>query len=158
MYLSLNGTLTSGKAPWPEFARLAARVGYPGVDVSLDAAMKEGAAATRSLLANLHLKPAILGFPVEFRKDDATFESDLEKLDAAAQFAKAIDCPRMSTYITASSETPKRDLRAMYKKRFSASAGILAKHDVRLALEFLGPLHIRRRFPHEFIWKMNEML
>jgi sugar phosphate isomerase/epimerase len=158
MYLSLNGTLTAGRVPWPEFARLAARTGYPGVDVSFDAAMKEGAAATRALLDNLHLKPAIVGFPVEFRKDDATFQSDLEKLDAAAQFAKAIHCPRMATYIMSSSETPKRELRAMYKRRFSASAAILAKHDVRLALEFLGPLHIRKKFPHEFIWKMNEML
>jgi sugar phosphate isomerase/epimerase len=158
MYISLNGTLTAGRAPWPEFARLAARVGYPGVDVSLDAAMKEGAAATRALLDSLHLKPAILGFPVEFRKDDLAFQQSLEKLDAAAQFAKAIHCPRMSTYIMSSSDTPKRELRAMYKRRFSASAAILAKHDVRLALEFLGPLHIRQRFPHEFIWKMNEML
>jgi sugar phosphate isomerase/epimerase len=158
MYLSLNGTLTSGRAPWPEFARLAAKVGFPGVDVSLDAAMKAGAAASHTLLEQLHLRPAVLGFPVEYRKDDATFQHDLERLDDAGQFAKAIQCPRMVTWITSSSETPKRELRALYKKRFSAAAAILAKHDVRLGLEFLGPLHIRTRFPHEFIWRMNEML
>lgn len=158
MYLSLNGTLTNGRVPWPEFARLAAKVGFPGVDVSFDAALKQGAAATRTLLEQVHVRPAVLGFPVEYRKDDATFQHDLEKLDEAGQFAKAIRCPRMVTWITSSSETPKRELRALYKKRFSAAAVILAKHDVRLGLEFLGPLHIRRRYPYEFIWRMNEML
>jgi sugar phosphate isomerase/epimerase len=109
-------------------------------------------------LERLHIRPAIVGFPVEFRKDDASFERGLEQLDDAAQFARAIGCPRMVTYIPSSSEMPKRELRALYKKRFSASAVILAKHDVRLGLEFLGPLHIRQRFPYEFIWKMPEML
>src|SRR6478672_10325962 len=135
MYLSLNGTLTTGRTPWPEFARLAAKVGFPGVDVSLDAAMKEGAASTRALLDQLHIRPAVLGFPVEYRKDDATFQHDLEKLDDAGAFAKAIRCPRMVTWITSSSEKPKRELRALYKKRFSASAAILARHDVRLGME-----------------------
>jgi sugar phosphate isomerase/epimerase len=154
----MNSVLVSGRVQWPEFARLAAKVGYPGVDVALDPAMNQGAAGTRTLLEDLHIKPAVLGFPVEFRKDDATFERDLEKLDDAAQFAKAIGCPRMVTYIASSSQTPKREHRALLKKRFSASAAILAKHDVRLGLEFLGPLHIRQRFPYEFIWRMPEML
>ncbi|MBV9613751.1 MAG: sugar phosphate isomerase/epimerase, partial [Acidobacteriaceae bacterium] len=34
----------------------------------------------------------------------------------------------------------------------------LAEHNVRLGLEFLGPLHFRKQFPYEFIWRMNEML
>ena len=157
MYLSLNSTLT-GRVPWPEFARLAARVGFPGVDVMLDAAMKAGAPATSALLDELKLRPAILGFPVEFRKDDATFDKDLARLDDAARFAAGIRCPRMMTWITSSSETPKPELRALFKKRFTAAAAILDRHGVRLGLEFLGPLHIRTRFPHEFIWRMNEML
>src|ERR1041385_1380115 len=103
MYLSLNGTLTSGRVPWPEFARLAAKVGFSGVDVSFDAAFKQGAATTRALLDQAHVRPAVLGFPVEYRKDDATFQHDLEQLDDAGQFAKAIRCPRMVTWITSSS-------------------------------------------------------
>src|SRR5689334_16810087 len=103
MYIALNSVLISGRVAWPEFARLAARLGFPGVDVSYDSARKEGAAATRAMLEQLHIRPAVLGFPVEFRKDDATFERDLEQLDDAGQFAKAIGCPRMVTYIPSSS-------------------------------------------------------
>ena len=82
MYLSLNSTLVAGRVPWPEFARLAAKVGYPGVDVDLAAAMKAGLPATNNLLEDLKIKPAAVNLPVEFRKDDAAFRKDLEKLAA----------------------------------------------------------------------------
>jgi len=73
MYLSLNSTLVADRVPWPEFARLAVKVGFNGVDVSTSGAMKEGLEATRLLLAQTKLTPAVGGFPVEFRKDDATY-------------------------------------------------------------------------------------
>jgi sugar phosphate isomerase/epimerase len=158
MYLSLNSTLLSDRVPWPEFARLAARVGFPGTDVMLEAAMKAGVQATKQLLAELKIKPAVINFPVEFRKDDATFRASLSNLDEAGRFAAAIGCPRMITWIMPSSETPKDELRRIYKQRFTESARILARSDVRLGLEFLGPLHLRKMYSHEFIWRMNEML
>ena len=158
MYLSLNSVLVGGRVPWPEFPKLAAKVGFPGTDIMTTAAMKEGAEATRQLLADLHLLPAFVDFPVNFRKDDATYRASLEKLEPVAAFAEAIGCPRMMTYILSSSETPKEELRATYKERFTESAKILASHNVRFGLEFLGPLHIRKQFPHEFIWRMSEML
>ena len=158
MYLSLNSTLVSGRVPWPEFARLAARVGFKGVDVPLEAAMKQGYDSNRKLFQELKIRPAITDFPVEFRKDDATFRATLPKLEEAGPFAAAIGCPRMMTYIMPSSTIPKDDLRRIYQKRFTESANILARSHVRLALEFLGPLHLRRMYPHEFIWRMPEML
>ena len=158
MYLSLNSTLVAGRVPWPEFARLAARVGFPGVDVSTSGAIKEGLEATRALFKQLKLKPAVAGLPVEFRKDEATFRSDLAKLEEAAQLVAAIGCPRMNTYIMPSSDRPKAEQRKIYKERLGAAADILARSHVRLGLEFLGPLHLRKMFPYEFIWRMDEML
>jgi sugar phosphate isomerase/epimerase len=158
MYLSLNSTLVSGRVAWPQFAVLAAKVGFPGVDVALEPAMKEGAAATRDYLEHLKVKPAVINYPAEFRKGDAEFRASLPRLEESAVFAAAIGCPRMMTWIMPSSETPKDELRRIYKKRFTESAGILARSNVRLGLEFLGPLHLRQAAPHEFIWKMPEML
>lgn len=158
MFLSLNSVLVSNRVHWPEFAQLAARVGFPGTDVMLEPAMKAGTAATNDLLSRLKLRPAVIDFPVEFRKDDATFRESLSKLSAAAQFAAAIHCPRMITWIMSSSDTPKQELRRTYKQRFSESARILEQSNVRLGLEFLGPLHLRKQFRYEFIWHMNEML
>jgi sugar phosphate isomerase/epimerase len=158
MWLALNGVLLQGRVPWPEFARLAAHIGFPGTDIMLHPAMQAGASATNDLLAGLKFRPAVIDFPVEFRKDDATFQASLTQLDAAARFAAAIHCPRMITYIMPASDTPKDELRKIYKQRFTESARILERHNVRLGLEFLGPLEFRKAHKYEFIWRMNDML
>jgi sugar phosphate isomerase/epimerase len=158
VYLSLNSTVVAGRVPWPEFARLAAKVGFPGVDVDLSSAMKAGLPATNTLLAELKIRPAAVNLPVEFRKDDDAFRKDLDRLGDAASFSAAIGCPRMITWIMPSSKTPKAELRTLYLKRFSACADVLARSHVRLGLEFLGPLHLRKMEPYEFIWRMPEML
>jgi sugar phosphate isomerase/epimerase len=64
----------------------------------------------------------------------------------------------MMTWIMPSSKTPKDELRRIYKRRFIECANIMARSHCRLGLEFIGPLHLRREFPHEFIWRMNDML
>ncbi|MGE5567857.1 MAG: sugar phosphate isomerase/epimerase family protein [Rhodospirillales bacterium] len=157
MYVSMNSVTVPGVA-WPEFAHLARRTGYGGVDVDLGKAMEEGLDSTRALFMELKIKPAVLPFPVEFRKDEATFQAGLKKLGAAAQFAEAIGCPRMTTWVLSSSALPKPEQRKIHKERFQAAAEVLAKSNVRLGLEFLGPLHIRKSAPHEFIYRMDEML
>jgi sugar phosphate isomerase/epimerase len=158
MYISLNPTLTANRVPWPEFARLAAQTGYLGVDVNLANAMEAGLEATRALLAETRLKPAILGLPVEFKKDDAEFQRGMPKLGEAAQFAGAIGCPRMSTWLLPSSTTPKAEIRKIYVDRLGAICEVLAKSHVRLAIEYVSPVHLRKLHPNEFIYRMDEML
>lgn len=158
MFLSLNRILLQDRVPWPDFARLAAQTGFPGTDIMLGAAMQAGSKATNALLATLKIRPAVIDFPVEFRKDDETFKASLARLDAAARFAAAIHCPRMITYIMPSSDTPREELRQTYKQRFTESARILSRSNVRLGLEFLGPLELRKMYKYEFIWRMNDML
>src|SRR3954470_24384508 len=99
MFLSLNSVLLQGRVQWPDFARLAAQIGFPGSDIMLGPAMQAGVSATNNLLAGLKIKRAVIDFPVEFRKDNASFKDSLAQLDAAAKFAAAIHCPRMITYI-----------------------------------------------------------
>jgi sugar phosphate isomerase/epimerase len=159
MYLSLNRTLTSGgKLSWPDFARLAARAGYGGVDLNLGAAMKEGVDSTRALLAELKIKASNCDIPVNLRGNEAAFQASLKRTEEAAQFAAAIDCPRMIAVMPSGSDTPKAELRKLMKDRLTAAGEILQRSKVRLGLEFLGPLHIRSGQPHEFIWRMSEML
>lgn len=158
MYLSLQSTLVAGRVKWPEFARLAHYIGFSGTDVALEAAMAEGVDATKELLAGLNLKPAVVGLPVEFRKDEATFQQGLKKLDEAGRFSAAIGCPRMTTWFLPSSELPKAEQRKIYKERWSACAAILKKSNVRFGLEFVSPVHLRKRFPNEFIYRMDETL
>jgi sugar phosphate isomerase/epimerase len=120
--------------------------------------MSEGLDATKRLLTGLRLLPAVVGLPVEFRKDEQTYQDDLKRLGDAARFAATIGCPRMTTYFLPSSELPKAEQRLIYKARWQACAQILASHGVRLGLEFVSPVHLRKRFPNEFIYRMDETL
>jgi sugar phosphate isomerase/epimerase len=158
MFISLNSSLTR-QMPWPDFVELAARLGYGGVDVNLGAARKESAAATRERFSKLGIKPGVASLPVRYSGgDEAAYREDLKQLDEAAAFAAEIGCPRMMAVLPPSSQTPKPQLRAIIKERLQAIDAVLTRSNVRLGLEFLGPLHFRTRNPHEFIWRMDEAL
>ena len=158
MYASMNGALFNWKLGWPEFAHLAAKVGYPGTDVSLGSAMKEGLDATKALLTELNLKPAVVGLPMNATRDEKSYKEGLKGLDEAAQFAAAIGCPRMSVVMMPGGMAPKEETWKMMRDRFTAISEILARSNVRLGFEFLGPLQLRKMMPHPFIYRMDEML
>jgi sugar phosphate isomerase/epimerase len=160
MYVSLNNALlTGGKLGWPDFARLAAKIGYGGADFNLAAAMKEGLEPTRALLAELKIKPAVCGLPVPAtRGDAAAFQENMKGLDEAAKFAAAVGCPRMTIVVSPGSQVPKEEQRKMLKDRLTQISEVLAKSGVRLGMEFLGPLPLRAKAPHVFIYRMDEML
>jgi sugar phosphate isomerase/epimerase len=168
MFISLNSSLVGTKTgsdgrlvsavAWPEFARLAARVGFGGADVNLIAAMTEGADATRVLFSELKIRPGMCGLAGVFGRDEATFRSSLVQLPDIANFCAAIGCPRMMAVLPPSSETPKVELRNVFKDRLSAVSEVLLRSNIRLGLEFLGPTYMRTRQPHEFIWRMDETL
>jgi sugar phosphate isomerase/epimerase len=157
MFVSLNASMTR-HVEWPEFARLAARVGYGGVDVNLDAARAQGVEATRALFAELKIRPGVINLPFRLGSDEPAFEEGLKALEGVAGFAAAIGCPRMMAVMPPASATPKVELQKTFKDRLTAISAVLRPSDVRLGLEFLGPLHFRTRQPHEFIWRMNELL
>jgi sugar phosphate isomerase/epimerase len=82
----------------------------------------------------------------------------MTQLGEAARFASAIGCPRMSTWMLPSSPVPKAELRKIYLDRLRAVCETLRKHHVRLALEFVSPVHLRKLYPNEFIYRMDETL
>lgn len=158
MYPSLNRTLVSGKkVEWRDFAALAHHFGYPGVDVDLGPAMKEGTEQTKDFLASKALKPTVVGCPVNFREDESKFNDTLKGLPEAAKFAAGIGCARMTTWVMPSFDVPKSEMWKLLRGRFGAIAKVLADYDVRFGLEYIGPLHLRMRSPHLFACTLREM-
>lgn len=157
MYISLNSSLA--RAPWPDFARLAAKAGYGGVDINLGGAMKEGLDATRALLAELKLRPAYSGFPVNPARDEDTFKKGMDGLEEQVKFAAAIGCPRMvdTSWSAPPAGQTLQEFRKTLVGRFQTAGAVLAKYNVRCGFEFLGPLQFRSRLP-SFACLMNEML
>lgn len=158
MYVSLNGSLTRQMA-WPDFARLASTLGYGGVDVNFTAAKTDGVERTRALLKDLSIVPAVCNLPVPYASaDEAEFTKSLAQLDENARFANAIGLNRMMAVLSPGSPTPKEERRAFLKARLTPIAEILARSQVRLGLEFLGPLYFRQKSPYPFMWTLPETL
>jgi sugar phosphate isomerase/epimerase len=160
MYVSLNGSLTRQMA-WDDFARLASKVGYRGVDVNFNAAKADGVDATRALLKELSLTPAVCNLPVPYASsDEASYQEALKQLDENARFAGAIGLNRMMAVLSPGSPTPKEERRAFLTGRLTPVAEILGRSQIRLGLEFLGPLYMRQnpKSPHPFIWTLPETL
>src|SRR4029453_7079245 len=110
MYVSLNSSLTK-QVEWPDFARLAARVGYGGVDVNLNGAKAQGVDATRALFAELKIRPTGANLPFQFGGPTAPTDEDLKQLDEGASFAAAIGCHRMMAVLPPSGPAPKAERR-----------------------------------------------
>jgi sugar phosphate isomerase/epimerase len=155
MYVSLNGSLTR-QMDWKEFAALASRVGYGGVDVNLSGARAQGVEATRALFSSLNLKPSVTNLPVQVGSVEDTYQAALTSLGDAATFAASVGCQRMMAVLPPSSQRPKAEQRKIVKDRVTAISEVLSTSSIRLGLEFLGPKYFRTRGPHEFIWRMDE--
>lgn len=151
MFVSLPPWAVARNVPWPDQARLAARVGYAGIDWAFGPARQAGVEATRALLAELNIVPTIVNLPMQnpLGGEDAAFHAQLPKLAEDAAFCQAIGCRRFQLVLGATTLNgqPKEARWAVVQKRLSAVAGVLATHEMRLGLEFLGPLMFRRARP-----------
>lgn len=165
-FVSLNGSLTRGVGG-ADKVRLAAATGYGGVDWDLGPAKTAGRAATQALFAELKIKPTIASFPMArplpFAGDDQAFRAALTPLADDAAFAAAIGCRKMMVVLPPSTTEPKPDQLKLVRDRFAAISEVLQRSQIRLGLEFLGPLYFRQRRDGgppvtPFVWTLPETL
>ena len=147
MFVSLPPWAVARNVPWPEQARLAARVGYAGIDWAWGPARQAGVDATRALLAELKIRPTIVNLPGPnpLTGDEPAFQARLPQLEEDAAFAAAIGCQRFQLVLgatTPAGQTREQRWRVV-QSRLAAVSNVLVKHNLRLGLEFLGPLQFR---------------
>jgi sugar phosphate isomerase/epimerase len=175
MFVSLPPWAVARNVGWPEQARLAARVGYRGIDWAFAPAKAAGVDATRALLAELKITPTITNLPMQapLNADAAAFSDRLARLAEDAAFAAAIGCRAFQFVLSPTTGGPTKAERwPVVRDRLGAIGAVLAKHDMRLGLEFLGPLVFRTRPPRRpdgttdpqaappvpFVWTLPETL
>jgi sugar phosphate isomerase/epimerase len=162
MFISLPPWAVARNVGWPEQARLAARVGYAGIDWPFQPARQAGADATRALLSELGIRPTITNLPLQnaLGGDDAAFTSRLPQLADDAAFSAAIGCRNFQLVLPAASPPglAKQERWKAVRDRLTAISGVLAKHGIRLGLEFLGPLIFRSRpgTGEPFVWTLAD--
>jgi sugar phosphate isomerase/epimerase len=148
MFISLPPWAVARNVGWPDQARLAARVGYGGIDWAFGPARTAGVEATRALLAELKIRATIVNLPMQgaLGGDEGAFKAQLPKLAEDAAFCAAIGCRNFQLVLPATTGGPSKEERwKVVRDRLAAISEVLAKHDVRLGLEFLGPLVFRTR-------------
>lgn len=164
MFVSLNGAVTRGVSGIDK-AKLAAKVGYGGVDWDFGPMKTAGVDASKALFAELRIKPTIANLPMArplpFGGEQAVFQQALTQLADDAAFSAAIGCQKMMVVLPATSPIAKEEQRKIVRDRLAAISDVLQKSNVRLGIEFLGVQQFRMGRegappPIPFIWNLPE--
>lgn len=174
MFISLPPWAVARNTGWPEQARIAARTGYAGIDWPFGPVRAAGVEATRALLAELNIRASIVNLPMKepLDADEGAFKAQLPKLAEDAAFCQAIGCRNFQFVLRPTTGGASKEERwKIVRDRFAAIGEVLAKHDMRMGLEFLGPLVFRTRPssggaassgstapPVPFVWTLPETL
>ncbi|HEX8465394.1 MAG TPA: sugar phosphate isomerase/epimerase family protein [Abditibacterium sp.] len=150
MIPTLNSVSAGGGLPLDEYLALAARHDFSAVEFNLEQAHQLGLERAADLFESKGLLPAVCGLPVEWRKDEATFQAGLQKLPELAKFAQDLDCARSCTWVLPTGGSSLPDYRSNSLRRFGKIAQILNENGVRFGLEFIGPHHFRTQ--PEQVW------
>ena len=163
MYPNLGIGAIGHMAALPETLDLARRYGFQGVDFSIVEAQSladaHGVNYVRELFESKGVMAGVMNFPLEFRKDEATWQEGINALPAQAKLASELGCKRTATWIPPGHN--QRNYVENFKfhvERLVPAAAILAEHGIAFGLEFIGPKTLRKTFQHRFVYTMDGML
>ena len=159
MYKTIStGDIGHGKS-LKEATEAVSKVGFEGYWLNITMDSKIPAEETKEILAKFNLKAAGFSLPVDFRKDEETFESGLESLEKYAKYAKDIGARRCVTWILPTHAT--LDYNAnfeLHRTRLKKCSEILKEYDILFGLEFVGTPSIRKQAKNIFIYSLDKML
>lgn len=163
MYPNFSPRALGIDVPFSQAVQLAHRFGYGGLDVSITElqpiAAQQGTGAIHEEMARAGLKFGVWSLPVNYRGDQDAWRQELAALPAQAALAKSLGVDRTSTFImSADDERPYDENYEFHLGRLRPVADVLAAHDIRFGLEWVGPKTLRdsRRYP--FIHTMEAAL
>lgn len=159
MYKALSPDCIGHSIPFQETAPTIAEYGFEGVWFDLPRDSKTEAKQTLELLARHNLKPAGFGLPVEFRRDDAAYESDMKKLEGYAKYAREIGIERCMTWMFPGSDTMTyAENFEIHRTRLTDAAKVLKEYGIRLGIEFVGTPSMLKQFKYGFIHNLDQVL
>ncbi len=134
---------------------LAKGAGFEGIDPRLGSEASE----VRELYERHGMQVGCVGFPVDFRGEEAPYEAGLAALPAFAESARAVGVTRCATWLKpCSDELPYEEHFDMHVRRLRPAARILNDHGIRFGLEFVGPKTCRDGHPYAFIHTLEQVL
>lgn len=164
MYMALSpGAMGIRVEGLRDAIKVASDAGFGGVEFGIHEVAslldQHGAAYVREMFTDAGLTPAGWGLPVAWNGPEEEWRKGLDQLGVFAKAAQSIGCGRTMTWIlSGSNDRPFEENRRFHIERFGPIAAILAAHDCRLGLEFLGPKTIRDSLRYPFVYRMEDML
>ncbi len=120
---------------------------------------QDSAASVRRRFEDAGLRPAGFGLPVDWRTTEENWQRGRSELPRLAAAAAGLGATRCFTWIMPSSdERPYEENYRFHVERFTPIARILAQHQCRLGLEFIGPKTLRDARKYPFIYRLHDML
>ncbi|HEC03260.1 MAG TPA: sugar phosphate isomerase/epimerase [Phycisphaerales bacterium] len=152
-YKNLGNGHIGVKANQRQALEYAVKYGFDSITPSLGEFENKSASEIREWVATMQdkgVRYGASGLPVEFRRDQQRFETDLEQLPKRARVLRQMGVTRTATWIMPGH----RELTYMQhfellKSRFRKVATVLKDNGISLGLEFVGPRtsRARNRFP-----------
>lgn len=158
IYPALNAATAGRGLPIDKYLDLAARHSFTSAEVGIEPLAEMGTEAAKELLASTGVEIASFGLPVEWRKDEQTFQDGLQQLPNLAAVAQELGATRCCTWVLPNYPTEPAESRRWIGARFKAIADIFAAHGIGFGLEFIGPKHFLGDPGHTFIYRMEDML
>jgi sugar phosphate isomerase/epimerase len=137
--------------------RLAAKYGFEAVEPNpgfLASLSDDALKALRDDLAAKHLVWAAAGFPLEFRRDDQTYQNSLKELPKFAANLKRAGVERTGTWLSPSGGLPYEENFRQHATRLREGAKILGDYGIRLGLEYVGTRTARAKAQRPFIYNL----
>ncbi len=139
---------------------LAEQYGFEAITPYPKFLADQDAAAVANLLDDMQEKKlvwGVAGLPVEFRKDEAKFKTDLAELPRLAKALQSAEGARMSTWImpTHAELNYLKNFR-QHADRLQQIARVLDDNGIRLGLEYVGPKTLRDRDKYAFVSTLEE--
>ncbi|WP_276356969.1 sugar phosphate isomerase/epimerase family protein [Cohnella caldifontis] len=161
MIPTINPVTTGRQATAEEFLDAASHAGFPAIDYTIEPfyrTYKENSfAAAAEMLDSRNLGLGSFGLPVEFRKDEATFQEQLKQLPDIADFAAKLGTARCCTWLYPATDEPVAEYTSRFIRRLRECAKILEANGIRFGIEWVGPKTLRT-LKHDFIHTLPGVL
>jgi sugar phosphate isomerase/epimerase len=149
------------KADQRQAIEYAAQFGYDAVDADAAYLGKLSDAELKQLLDDMRSKRvvwAIGGLPVEFRRDEEQFQAGMKILPERAQALQRAGVTRVTTWVLPSHATRTYlENFQLHARRLRAAANVLADHNLRFGLEYVGPRTALNSNKYPFVHTLAEM-
>lgn len=140
----------------------AAKYGFDSITPNTGEFQGKSAAQIRDWLHEMKaagIRYGAAGLPVEFRRDEDRFRTDMAGLAAQAALLKQLGVDRVATWVLPGhNELTYMQNFEQHRRRFAEVAKVLGDHGIRLGLEFVGPRTSRARFRYPFACAQADMM